>query len=590
MHMHFRFAVVADSHIRSPHDGSGEYPSNAVLADRSRRVVALLNRLQPSFVVHLGDIVHPLPVDDAAHRSAVRLASEVYGQLGVPIHFVAGNHDVGDKPGSLVAVPAVADEFYEVFETAWGPAFRSFDHADRHFVLIDTPALNSGLDRESLQWAWLEQDLESAVAAGRRTFLFGHYPPFIRHPEEPEHYDNLAEPARSRLLDLLVRHDTEAVFSGHVHNFAYNRLHGIDLYVVPATGFVRPDYAEMATVAPQGEGGRDDPAKLGFLVVEVDAAGHRVRPIRTFGLAPRDPRAPVDPELMAHPRWRCPVGVTLRHGWASTVELPTEGLDEFRRKTVRNDYPLLALWEARIPAVRVPIGDVVEAAGRSRLADLRERGLRFTVFSAGLPGAATLRAVGELAPSIDRWELIIDPDDLVGAVALTESLKTTAPLLALAPVTPVGSEHEAVHHFVSHGFDPEKAEHPMRWLRAGAAGFADELVFSASPHRPVLSSIADASEIAASLGVGAVVVVRLPRAGESEVFEDDDAVTRLVAGTVTAARAHPEVTVFLDGFLDHDRGYYRRHGLVDRSYNPRPALYALAAGAQAGPTGGQVSP
>ena len=53
----------------------------------------------------------------------------------------------------------------------------------------------------------------------------------------------------------------------------------------------------------------------------------------------------------------------------------------------------------------------------------------------------------------------------------------------------------------------------------------------------------------------------------------------LLAATVRAAvlatKANPEVTVFLDGLLDRDRGYYRRHGLVDRHFNPRPGFYTM---------------
>ena len=34
-------------------------------------------------------------------------------------------------------------------------------------------------------------------------------------------------------------------------------------------------------------------------------------------------------------------------------------------------------------------------------------------------------------------------------------------------------------------------------------------------------------------------------------------------------------TVFVDGFVDHDRSYYPHIGLVDRRFNPRPALERL---------------
>ena len=115
----FRFVVISDSHIRLPEDEKVEYPSNTLMADRNRFVVDLCNRLRPEFVIHLGDIVHPLPTGDG-HESAVRLAAEIYGGLGMPIRFVPGNHDIGDKPDSMVAVPPVSDESYRVFEDYWG--------------------------------------------------------------------------------------------------------------------------------------------------------------------------------------------------------------------------------------------------------------------------------------------------------------------------------------------------------------------------------------------------------------------------------------------------------------------------------------
>ncbi len=262
-----RFVVVADSHIRFPTDDIVTYPSNAFMLDRNRRVVELINSLNAEFVVHLGDIVHPLPVEEG-HEPAVRLAADVYSELDVPIHFVPGNHDIGDKPDAMVAVPPVADENYELFERYWGSPFRSFDIDDCHFVVVDTPVLNSGLARDDAQAEWLEGDLRRA--AGKRIFLFTHYPPFVRDPNEDEHYDNLGEPARTWLLDLIRAFKVEAVFSGHVHNFLYNHHSGTELYVLPSTGFVRPDYSELAAVAPERESGRDDPPKVGFLIVDIE--------------------------------------------------------------------------------------------------------------------------------------------------------------------------------------------------------------------------------------------------------------------------------------------------------------------------------
>ena len=56
----------------------------------------------------------------------------------------------------------------------------------------------------------------------------------------------------------------EALFCGHVHHFFWNRYREMDIYLVPATSFIRPEYSELCTIAPRAENGRDDQEKLGF--------------------------------------------------------------------------------------------------------------------------------------------------------------------------------------------------------------------------------------------------------------------------------------------------------------------------------------
>ncbi len=569
----FRFVVIADSHIRLPNDDMATYPSNALMVERNRFAVDLCNRIDAEFVVHLGDIMHPLPVE-AAHGPALDLASDVFAGLRHPVHFVPGNHDVGDKPNALVAVPPVAEEYYGPFEERWGPSYRSFDHAGCHFVIVDTPILNSGLERELAQRDWLERDLAEASAAGCRIFLFTHYPPFLRSPDEDEHYDNLAEPARSWLLGLVEQHEVEALFSGHVHRFFYNSYGETAVYVAPATGFVRPDYAELDAVPPEREGGRDEVAQLGLFVVEVSERGHVVRPIRTYGATGSPGDLPVPVATAVDPGWESPVGVTLRHGWTSVVDFPTEGLDEVRRKAVRNDAWLLALWEARIRNVRIPVGDLQSAQAVERLQMLGGRGMRFTVRCGGVPSAGLLERLMALGPSVVRWEVVVPEASFAEVVAaLAEAAVPDGVTPAVAPLVPLGES--GVHHFVVSGFDPAGGPLLERFLEADPLGLFPELVFRVAgpPDAGIAAAVATTSKSDRS----AVVDVALPRAGEAVVFDDDGAVADLVGEAVAAARLHPYVRVFLDGFIDHDRGYYRRHGLVDRRHAPRPALYRVIA-------------
>jgi 3',5'-cyclic AMP phosphodiesterase CpdA len=583
-----RFVVVADSHIRFPDDDVETYPSNSLMVARNEFVVDVCNRIEPAFVVHLGDIVHPLPVQHS-HVAAVELAAGVYARLEAPIHFVAGNHDIGDKPNTYVAVPAVAEENYGVFERFWGEPYTSFSEGDLHFILIDTPVLNSGLQRELEQRAWLESDLGAASAAGRRIFMFTHYPPFIREPNENVHYDNLAEPARSWLLDLIERHQVEAVFSGHVHNFLYNHLSGTEFYVLPSTGFTRPDYSELAAVVPESENGRDDPAKLGFLVIDIVGDGHRVTPIRTNGAAGEAAALPVPLGTSLDPKWRSPVGVTLRHSWRSDVDFPTAGLDEFTRKTVRNDATLPALWEARITALRIPIGDAATPEGRDRLRHLAGRGARFTLVSAGAPDDPTLRIISALDDAATRWEIAAPAGsfDQIAAALATAHDKIGLPI-AVGPITPIDSRDEAVHHFVSTGFAPQADQLVNEWANLDTARSVRELVFRVAPERGALESVVTAEQAAREAGYSAVVLIDLPRSSESTTFVDDQAVSERVAESVEAAFACPEATIFLDSFMDHDRSYYPRHGLIDRHHNPRPALVRLIEESSIGRVAGNL--
>jgi 3',5'-cyclic AMP phosphodiesterase CpdA len=576
-----RFVVIADSHIRPPDQEVDTYPSNAWLVERNEAVVEMCNGVDASFVVHLGDIVHPLPTQDS-HASAIGLAQEVYGRLDHPIHFVAGNHDVGDKPNAHVAVPAVDEENYAAYEAAWGDAFRSFDEAGCHFVIIDAQILNSGFGREARQRQWLEADLETASIRGQRIFMFMHYPPFVRDRHENEHYDNIGEPARSWLLDACDHHGVEAVFSGHVHNFLYNRHGSTAMYVAPATGFVRPDYAELSAVVPTGENGRDDPPKLGVFIVDVTEDGHTVRPLRTFGARGRSDLWRVPREVAMDPTWESPIGVALRHGWMSVVEFPTAGLDEFNRKRIRNDATLLGLWEARIRDVRIPLADLDTPTGLRRVADLYETGMRFTVFSPGVPNAATVALVGSAAPVIHRWEVIVEVEAMRSAIEAVARADIDGISVAIAPILATGPDSSQVHHFVAAGWPP--GDDVDGFAVMDPHGTADELVFRVPHGSDIAHAAMRAATGAGAHGRSAVIIVDLPRGSESVMFADDAAVAARVEEAVHAAVSNPDVSVFLDGFLDHDRGYYPRHGLLDRAYNPRPALYRLieAASASAG--------
>jgi hypothetical protein len=543
----FSIGIISDTHFRvRASDRQAAYASDAHQNDRNLRVVELLRARNPALLIHIGDVTHPLP-RVPGFAEATRVAGE--SLAGFKLHVAPGNHDVGDKADSRATAPRVEEGSEAAFTEAWGPAWHSFDHQGCHFVLLDGCVLGSGLPRERRQWDWLEADL----AGHRRIFVFLHYPPFILRPDEPSHYDNIAEPARSRLLDLLGLHSVEALFAGHVHHYFRNRWKGMEIYCVPAVAFTRPEYAEMFSVGPADESGRNDSAKLGFALLHIDAEGHRVEVVRLA----QDPLPPPVPS---------PLGVWLRGGWAREVDLPCGDLDEFSRKVARNDWPLLALDELGIRRIRVPLADL----DHPRTTDLKAWGFRFLPFSVGVPGDVERDLLERNRHAIDAHEVVAYP----------EELEATLDAVARSPIPVVLSlydpgEPDANGYFSHFPFQGFRLDGVAARALPQLPQSISRLVFRIPPDVKVAEGMTRAENIARDLGVGALCHVELPRAGEARLQTDDTAVSSRAAAALEAAVRSPETPLYLDTFEDKDRGYFPRVGLIDRRSNPRPAVAAL---------------
>ncbi len=580
----FTFVVVSDTHIREKDDPHTFYPSDQLANGRNRYVVEEITQLAPDLIIHLGDVVHPIPALPA-YENTVQIAYDMYRGLESKLYVAPGNHDVGDKPNAWVPAPTLDEKSHETFEKYWNKSYSSFDHQDCHFVLINSPVLNTGLAQEKEQRAWLERDLAANQRTGKRVFLFTHYPLYLNHPQEAEHYDNLAEPARSWLLSLLEMYNVEAVFAGHSHSFFYDRYLNTDLYVVPSVTFVRPDFSEIFHVAPTLEYGRNDDEKLGFFLVRVDQEGHHVEPIRTHGLIGEQDQdivtrpfslsgAPLETQAM-------PVGVFLRHAWTQPIETTYDNLDEFARKTVRNDYVLQALWELGIRKLRVPVGDLANDHTRRRMRVLRTAGCEFTVFSAGAPTQHAREMIAQYHKLVAAWEVTAAwgqmPQVIRGIRDVKQKVAVQAYLSKIDTITDQRHGKQVpFSHFPSHGFRLEERDLVSTCIAEyGAAGVIDGFVFRLTPDTSPWQGIQSAGQIAADLDTVAMVHAQLPRADEGIVYADDRAISNRVAETLLAALAVKDVQVFLDTFVDHDRGYYPRHGLLDRRYNPRASFYVL---------------
>lgn len=593
----FQFALVADTHVNE-RDGhsSSPYEANARANARARYVFASIAQLEPApaFVMHLGDIVHPVP-ELPGFGPAVEQFKALSAITRCPLHLLPGNHDVGDKRVDWMPAGTVTAGHVEQYRRLFGPDYYVFESHGCRFFALDAQLINSGLEAEREQREWFEREL--AACPDERSFVCIHYPPYVTDPGERGSYDNIDEPGRSWLLGLLAKYRPEALFAGHVHNFWYDQIGSTAMYLLPATSFLRHDYTEFYRVAPAREYGRGDAGKFGYFLVDVHENGHVAHCVRTQGaeLAAGEALA-MPPERLppVHTRTnvRATVGVDLRHPWAELVEIAaTGGVQEFERKLARNDYPLLALWEMGVRRLRVPSQDWLDERVRARMRLLRAIGHEFLVYSYGLPGDDARRLLDEAPGLVSAFEVILlrarMPASASGLAHLRERSAAKVYLSKLRMHEDAKYDGSKFSHFINHGFVAAEREQIVELLDGqGLRGAIDGFAFRVPRREGPSAALQALGLLGGELGVDVLAHVRFAGESPADALVDDHDTCCRVAETVFEGLMQPAVSAYFDTFMDVDRGYFPRNGFIDRRYDPRPAsrvyasLHAALAGAR----------
>ena len=196
----FRLAQISDTHLS---------PAKAQFVGNWAPLAAWIAAERPDFVIHTGDVT----VDGAGIEADLRWCAELLGGLGIPLHSVPGNHDVGD---SNHRHQPVTPERLARWSRHFGPDRWVLDIENWRLVGLDAMVIGSGLPQEAEQAAWLEAAL--CEAAGRPIACFLHRPLFLESPEEGDsgYWAMRPEPRRA-LLALFAQHRVALVASGHLH-------------------------------------------------------------------------------------------------------------------------------------------------------------------------------------------------------------------------------------------------------------------------------------------------------------------------------------------------------------------------------------
>jgi serine/threonine-protein phosphatase CPPED1 len=203
----FTFVQLCDTQL-----GFGGYEHDV---NTLKQAVKQINALAPDFVVICGDLVnHP---DETAFADFKKIKAE----LTVPCYCACGNHDVGGKP---------TPESLQYYRKVIGKDYYSLEHNGYVFVIVNTQLWKALVEGESQRHeSWLKATLETAAQKGSPIFVIGHYPLFLKEPNEAEEYMNLPPAIRKALLSLFEKRGVVAVLGGHTHRLLINDYKGMQL-------------------------------------------------------------------------------------------------------------------------------------------------------------------------------------------------------------------------------------------------------------------------------------------------------------------------------------------------------------------------
>jgi len=190
----------------------GMYESNKGFSRETANyefAVAAVNRLKPAFVIVLGDLVNKEGNADQI-REFLRISKKI--DPAIPLHYVAGNHDVGAEP---------TPELLAAYRQNIGPDYYSFRSGPVYGIILNSSLIMDSDKAEAeyeKQNSWLKRELETAKESGApQIVVFLHHPLFLKDPGEPAQYSNLPLERRKIMLELFHRYNVRYVFAGHIH-------------------------------------------------------------------------------------------------------------------------------------------------------------------------------------------------------------------------------------------------------------------------------------------------------------------------------------------------------------------------------------
>ena len=207
---HFYFVQITDTHF-----GDGDHFA------RVEKIVAEINELPMDIecVVHTGDVVS----DNILQDTIVSRGLAILEKLSMPIHFVAGNHDI---------LESNLDSTRNQFEQKIGPLVSVQEYNGVQFIQIFTEPIAHAYTMDGYDPL---AELESILSNGKRSIVSHHSPSPDDFYRKSMH-DSWDKAGRLKWETLLNKYDVKAVMAGHYHRDEVHWLGDVPLYVSAPVG------------------------------------------------------------------------------------------------------------------------------------------------------------------------------------------------------------------------------------------------------------------------------------------------------------------------------------------------------------------
>jgi len=224
------FVQISDSHM------GFNKAANPDVTRTFQIAVDKINALpvQPSFLIHTGDISHlskPEEFDTVSHILKESRTKEVF--------YVPGEHDVLGDDGK---------QYLNLYSKGTkGGGWYSFNHSGVHFIgLVNVLDLKPGglgnLGREQLEW--LEKDVRG-LSSSTPIVVFAHIPLWSVYPDWGWGTDDSAQ-----ALSYLKRFGSVTVLNGHIHQVLQKVEGNVSFHTAMSTAFPQPTPGSAPSPGP----------------------------------------------------------------------------------------------------------------------------------------------------------------------------------------------------------------------------------------------------------------------------------------------------------------------------------------------------